>query len=145
MLLRASSEAIHQDVKLEASIGEGDGGVAHGAALLRFAEAATRGGEDLAPARQALLDEVGGAAFIEAAATVGIFNGLVRVADSTGVPLDEGTQNNSVELRETWGLNEYGSARNTDLSAPGPAAPGPAAPDPAAALGAGAVDLFQAK
>ena len=127
MLLRASGEAIDEDVQLEGSIGNGDGGVEHGAALVRFAEAATRGSDDLDEARTALINAVGGAAFIEAAATVGIFNGLVRVADSLGIPLDEGTQRNSEAFRESLGLNEFASAGNTDLR-PGGAAQGPGTP-----------------
>ncbi len=125
MLLRASGEAIDEDVQLEGSIGNGDGGVEHGAALVRFAQAATRGSDDLCEARTALIDAIGGAAFIEAAATVGIFNGLVRVADSLGIPLDEGTRRNSEAFRESLGLNEFASARNTDLTRGGTAqAPG---------------------
>jgi hypothetical protein len=122
-------------VQLEGTIGEGDGGVAHGAALIRFAEAATRGSEDLADARAALLQAVGGSGFIEAAATVGVFNGLVRVADSTGIPLDDGTRANTGEFRESLGLNAYGSAANTDLSVSGGEA----------AAGAGVGELFAPK
>ena len=116
MLLRASGQANKTDVRLEGSIGTGDGGVEHGEGLLRFAEAATRGSNELGEARIALIDAIGAEAFLEAAATVGIFNGLVRVADSTGIPLDEGTRNNSGSFRESLGLNEFASARNTDLT-----------------------------
>lgn len=132
MLLRASGEAIGEQVHLEGSVGEGDGGVASGTELLRFAEAATRGNDDLVAARRALIDAVGGSAFVEAAATVAIFNGLVRVADSTGIPLDRGTQSNSSSFRESLGLNEFGGARNTK----------PAAEGPAAEAGAGVLELF---
>ena len=122
MLLRASGQAIDEDVQLEGSVGDGDGGLPHGAELLRFAEAATRGSEDLAASRSALIDAVGGTGFIEAAATVAIFNGLVRVADATGIPLDEGTRSNSETFRQRLGLDEFGGARNTDLeTAPRPA------------------------
>jgi hypothetical protein len=131
MLLRASGEAIGTDVSLEGAVGptleQDDGGVPHGAALARFAEAATRRNEDLEEARRALLEQVGPAGFVEAAATVAIFNGLVRVADSTGIPLDEGTQRNSAAFRERLGLDAFGGARNRDLdgdlerSAPEPA------------------------
>ena len=38
---------------------------------------------------------------MHAAATVGIFNGLVRVADCTGIPLDDGTRDATVEERES--------------------------------------------
>ena len=121
MLLRASGKAIDEDVRLEGSIGEGDGGLPHGAALLRFAEAATRGSVDLAESRRALIDAVGGAAFIEAAATVGIFNGLVRVADATGIPLDEGTRRNTEGFRKSLGLDAFGGAQQTDLAGGGKA------------------------
>ena len=113
MLLRASGEAIHEDVRLEAAVGKGDGGVPHGAALSRFAEAATRGSEDLQAARAALVEDIGSERFVEAAATVGIFNGLVRVADATGIPLDETSLAATAGFRETLGLDDFGGARNT--------------------------------
>jgi len=113
MLLRASGQAIEEDVELEGSIGRGDGGVAHGAPLARFAEAATRGDETLPAVRDALLEEVGGARFLEAAATVGIFNGLVRVADATGIPLDENSRATSADFRAELGLDDFSGSRNT--------------------------------
>ncbi len=115
MLLRASSEAIGEKALLEGATGDGDGGVPHGGALTRFAEAATRGNDDLDAARSALVGAVGAEAFIEAAATVGIFNGLVRVADAIGVPLDDGTLDNSLDFRAALGIDQFGGARNTDL------------------------------
>ena len=69
MLLRASSQAIGESADLEGTIGQGDGGVPHGALLVRFAEAATRANEDLPEARKALLEAVGPECFVEAAAT----------------------------------------------------------------------------
>ncbi len=75
MLLRASSEAVDQDADLRATVGQGDGGLPHGALLLRLAEAATRGDPDLDEARAALLAALGPEPFVEACATVGIFNG----------------------------------------------------------------------
>jgi hypothetical protein len=129
MLLRASSEALGSEAKLDGAIGQGDGGVEHGVALCRFAEAATRGSDDLEAARVNLLGAVGPEAAIEAAATVGIFSGLVRVADATGVPLDEGTRKHSAAFRATLGLNAYAGARNTSIEGEDVAAPAPAAKD----------------
>ena len=118
MLLRVSSEAIGLDSDLSATVGEGDGGVPHGELLRSFAEAATLGAEDLASIRSDLWDALGNDGFVEAAATVGAFSGLVRVADSTGIPLDEGTRTVSAEFRESLGLNAFGGSRNTNLDAP---------------------------
>jgi hypothetical protein len=117
VLLRASSEELGDAVDLRATVGEGngDGGLPHGELLARFAEAATRGSDDLDDVRAALLAAVGPAAFVEAAATAGIFNGLVRVADATGIPLDDGTLAASVDLRGDLGLNDYAGASSSDL------------------------------
>jgi hypothetical protein len=118
MLLRASGQAIELDVQLEGSVGRGDGGVAHGAALARFAEAATRASDDLPEARSVLRAELGrtepgDARFLEVAATVGIFNGLVRVADATGIPLDPATRAASADFRGALGLDDFAGARDT--------------------------------
>lgn len=115
MLLRASSEAIGEDAELGGAVGVGDGAVPHGGVLIAYAEAATRGSENLTNARTALLAAVGEAAFVRAAATVGVFNGLVRVADSIGIPLDEATRRTTGAFRETLGLNAFGGSRNSDL------------------------------
>lgn len=96
----------------------GEGGVAHGAALVRFGEAVTLASEDAGQARADLLARVGKEAFVEAACIVAIFNGLVRTADASGIPLDEGTRAATAGYRGELGLEEYGSASNTDLKAP---------------------------
>jgi hypothetical protein len=104
-----------KDADVRASIGVGDGGIEHGEALRTFAELATRGREGLEDARTELLRVVGPAGFVEAAATVGIFNGLVRTADATGIPLDDGTRKVSADFRKELGFEEFGGSRNSDL------------------------------
>ena len=103
MLLRASSEAIGEEAELSAAVGRGSSTVPHGELLVRFAEAGTRASDDLPEAREALMGALGPAAFVEAAATVGIFNGLVRTADATGIPLDDGTLRASKGVRGELG------------------------------------------
>jgi hypothetical protein len=112
-LLRVSSKALGDEVDLAATIGQGDGGVEHGLALARFGESATRGDEHLPDARGALQEAVGSDGLVLAAATVGIFNGLVRTADATGIPLDDGTFASSVGFREKLGLNEFPGAASS--------------------------------
>ena len=119
MLLRASSQSIDLEADLRGALGEGDGGVPHGEILTRFAEAATSGTEELDEARQAVLEEMGPECFVEAAATVGIFNGLVRLADSTGIPSDAQTLEGSAEARAELGLNEFAGARNNGIEIAG--------------------------
>ncbi len=122
MLLRASGEELGDKVELRAALGEGGGGVAKGEILARFAEAATRGTDDLDAVRAELLKAVGPEALVEAASTVGAFSGLVRTADSTGIPLDGGTLSASVDFRAELGLNAFSGASSTDLDAVGAAA-----------------------
>ena len=107
---------------IEATIGVGGGGgIPHGDELVRFAEAITKGTDDAGPARQALRHALGEDALVEASGIVGIFNGLVRNADFTGIPLDEGTLHGSKDFREALGLNVYAGAANTDVARADPA------------------------
>lgn len=108
MLLGASSNAIDTSADLIGVLGShasgtaDDFGVAGGATLVAFAEAAHRG-ENVSEFR----GELGEEAFVHAAATVAIFNGLVRTADATGIPLDAGTQALTVASRSELGLNKF--------------------------------------
>ena len=115
-LLRVSSRAIGKEVDLAGAVGETDGGIPEGAELIRFAEAATRASEDLPAARMALQAAVGLEAFVLAASTVGIFSGLVRTADSIGIPIDGGMVGRTADFRKELGLNDFSGSRNTDLS-----------------------------
>jgi hypothetical protein len=94
--------------------GAGDGGVAHGARLVAFTEAVMA--EDdaaLKREREALLDAVGPAAFVDACALVGAFNIVDRIADATGIPLDGPLQGMSVDLRGELDLARFAAAANT--------------------------------
>ena len=120
-MLRASSQATGEEADLGATVGrgDGDGGVEHGEALLRFTEAITKDSEDADPARQALQAVLSPEAFLEAAAIVAIFNGLVRTADAIGIPLDESTLAASNDFLGELGLDEYASAAHTPIEATG--------------------------
>ena len=94
----------------------GDVGVPASAELLAFTNAVELGG-DVGAARSALAAAIGEAATVEAAATIAIFNGLVRVADGTGIRLDDGVFAASVGERELLGINRFaGAANSTDVS-----------------------------
>lgn len=93
-----------------------DAGVPHGAVLLRFASAAQLASRDLDTARAELVDAVGPDGLAEAAATIAIFNGLVRVADGTGIQLDDGVLADSADYRGRLGLNDFGGAANVEVA-----------------------------
>ena len=66
MLLRASSKAVEQDVEVQATMG-GHGAelVEHGEALVAFAEAVTRGDDNIEDTRNTLVGSIGVEAFSE--------------------------------------------------------------------------------
>jgi hypothetical protein len=91
-----------------------DGGVAHGARLISFTEAVMRGTEaELERERRALQALLPPDAFVDVAAVIGSFNVVDRIADATGIPLDEALDAPSVEVRSELGLARFASAANT--------------------------------
>tara|TARA_B100000575_G_C22894423_1_gene520307 strand:+ start:267 stop:614 length:348 start_codon:yes stop_codon:yes gene_type:complete len=114
MLLRASSKAVKQKVELRATVG-GHGAelVEHGEALVAFAEAVTWGADNIEETRRALIEFIGFEAFTEACSIVGIFNGLVRTADATGIPLDETMKLATEDVRQVLGIDNFLGATNT--------------------------------
>lgn len=111
-LLRASSSALGEELDVSRALADGSG-VPCGDLLLAFTAAAHHDRDDLPAARERLRDAVGEAGLIEAALTVGVFNGLTRVADATGIVLDGGTLAATPDLRAELGLNDYAGAVNT--------------------------------
>jgi len=100
------------EIDLNAVIGqaEGDGGIPHSALLGRFAEAAIGDDEDhLVSVRSELVETLGEAALVDASAIVATFNAIDRVADSTGIPIDEARVAPTAGLRDQLGINEFPS------------------------------------
>ena len=125
MLLRASSDALGDDVDTGAVLGDAaDSGVEHGAVLEAYA-AAAHDGDGLADAGAAVRDVLGDAGWVEAAMTVAAFNGLVRTADASGIPLDDGVVSATAADRGELGLDEFLGAANSDLAITGGAVPHP--------------------
>jgi hypothetical protein len=90
---------------------EGDGGVPHGELLVRFADAAIRGSDtELAAARAEMVATLGRAALADAAAIVAIFSCDVRVADSTGIPLDPETAEVRQRIGARVGIERFDAA-----------------------------------
>lgn len=90
--------------------GGGDGGVASGELLVRFAEA-VYAEDGLAELRDEVKVALGDDGLVDAAAVCANFNMMVRIADGTGTPLDAGTVEISGELRDQLGLNDLVSRR----------------------------------
>ena len=104
------------DVDMTAVNGEvrGPGGVAQAAELVAFTEAVM--GEDadaLAGARAALRAVLTPEAFVDTCAVIGAFNVVDRIADATGIPLDEPMALATDDLRRDLGLTRFRSSANT--------------------------------
>jgi len=113
-LLRASSEHHGTAVNLsaltdpEAAVS----GVEHGSVLIAFAEAIV-GDDDavLAQVRQAVIEAMSPEALVDAAGVASNFERMVRIADATGIPLDERMDALSKEVREQLHLERFTASK----------------------------------
>ena len=109
-LLRESSEHSGDDIDFNAILGETDGdvGIPHADILVEFTEAVW-GDDDarLEAARRAIIDAMGAAALVDASGITATFNAIDRVADSTGIPLEDFKAEETEGLREDLGLNAF--------------------------------------
>ena len=116
-MLRASIEISGKTADVSAITGAENAetdGVPSAAALVCFAEAAVGGTDaELSLSRARVVRELGAEALVDAAAVVGNFQRMVRIADATGIPLDAPVAAMTAELRDELSLNTYSSARNT--------------------------------
>jgi len=112
MLLRASGEPIDLQAVTEGA--DVDSGLPGGAGLTALAEATVKGDEAaIRSARERVQAELGEAALVDAAAVAGNFERMVRIADGTGIPLDEPVAVISADLREDLGIDAFGGSENT--------------------------------
>lgn len=61
----------------------------------------------LAKARARVIDGLGSAALVDAAGIIGMFDAVVRVADATGIPLEDVKADVSRNFRMTLGIDEF--------------------------------------
>jgi hypothetical protein len=117
LLLRASSEVNGRRVDLAAVTDPeraADCGVPHAEPLIGLADAMV-GDDDrlLAGARQRVLRELGPAELVDAAAVASNFERMVRIADTTGIPLDDPVEIMTSGVRESLGIDRFTAAANT--------------------------------
>ena len=86
-------------------------GIPGGEALVAFAESAVENASNLPAARQRVKSELGEQALIEAAAVVGNFERMTRIADGAGIPLDARNLDFSKPVRAMLALDKFASAR----------------------------------
>ena len=86
---------------------ETDSGVPHARLLLDFAEACVAVSAELAARRDAVRETLGDAALVDAAATIACFQAVVKIADATGIPLEDTKAEISADFRADLGLDAF--------------------------------------
>ena len=109
MLLRASGEREGTDYDIAAVTDpDRDSGVHHDRLLRTLAEQ-TAGSQwtALAATREEAARVMGEQQMVDALVVASAFNGITRVADATGIPLDDNTANSTGALRDAVGLDAF--------------------------------------
>jgi hypothetical protein len=111
-LLRESSAAKGEGYDLSLLVGgSGDGNIPHGASLVAFADAVLGTDEArLLAIRSDIHAKLGAAAVVDAAAVAATFNAIDRLADSTGIPIEDSKADATRDIRASLGINAF--ARN---------------------------------
>jgi hypothetical protein len=112
-LLRESSKITGENYDLGLLTGgSGDGNIPHGAVLVAFADAVL-GSDDarLAAIRSEICVKMGAAALVDAAAIAATFNAIDRVADATGIPIEDAKAEATADFRAALGINAFAENR----------------------------------
>lgn len=112
-MLRESSKTTGGNYELKLLTGgSGDGNIPHGALLVQFAEAVL-GDDDarLAAIQSEIRSKMGDAALVDAAAIAATFNAIDRVADSTGIPIEDNKAEVTADFRAALGINAFAANR----------------------------------
>ncbi|MEE8304803.1 MAG: alkylhydroperoxidase-related (seleno)protein, partial [Candidatus Tectomicrobia bacterium] len=88
-------------------------GIEHGEVLIAFAEAVV-GSDDvaLAQAREAVITAMSAEALVDAAGVASNFERMVRIADSTGIPLDDRMAQMTKTVRDELQLERFAGSKN---------------------------------
>ena len=112
-MLRASIETQGEEVDLRGLTdgkAAGESSIPGAAVLVGFAEATLGGNTDeIAVARNLVRSELGSEALVDAAAVIGNFERMVRIADGTGIPLDAAVNVATEEIRAELGIDAFAS------------------------------------
>jgi hypothetical protein len=92
--------------------GDAASGVPGGGVLSAFAEAIVAGADSLAQARSAVVAALGEAAMVDAAAVVAGFNGITRIADATGIPLEPAKAEETEAWRGALGIDGFAARKS---------------------------------
>ncbi|PON19064.1 hypothetical protein C2W62_04725 [Candidatus Entotheonella serta] len=109
MLLRGSSEHTGDTYDFRSINGEAieSCGIPYAGRLIRFVEAVLDPSADVAPIRQDVANTLGAPALVDSAAVIAIFNAVVRIADATGISLEDYKVDSTAHLRAELGIDDF--------------------------------------
>jgi len=109
MLLRESGKKSDQVLDLSVITGaEGNVGIQHEAELLLVTGAVYEGDRSaLAKVRQQVEPILGAQGLADAIGVASAFNGITRIANATGLPLDQSTFDHTIKMRQETGIDDY--------------------------------------
>lgn len=115
MLLRASGQQQQTEYDLNSvTQDEGDPGVPGGNHLRAITEAAIRGHWiDLPEVRKRAEADMSAQQVVDTLVVAAAFNGITRVADATGIPLDTTTAKVTGEMRDATGIANFDYAEKS--------------------------------
>ncbi len=114
MLLRGSGEHTGDTYDFRSINGEAVDacGIPHAGLLIRFAEAVLDDpSAALSTVRGEVLQTLGAPALVDSAAVIAIFNAVVRIADATGISLEDYKVDATASLRSELGIDNFMAAR----------------------------------
>ncbi|MBO0756087.1 MAG: hypothetical protein J2P54_09520 [Bradyrhizobiaceae bacterium] len=112
-MLRESSKATGENYDLTIlTNGAGDGNIPQGALFVAFADAVL-GSDDtrLSAIQSEIRAKMGEAALVDAAAIAATFNAIDRVADSTGIQIEDAKAEATADLRSVLGIDAFAENR----------------------------------
>lgn len=84
--------------------------VPHGQVLIDLVEAVHRGeAAATTTARRVVREHLGDAAFVDVCATIASFSAVVKIADGTGIPLEDYKAEATREMRQELSINDFKS------------------------------------
>jgi hypothetical protein len=110
MLLRESSKKADQSLSFNAvtDVAAGDVGVENEASLAAIAEAVCKGDRlQLSKVRQKAQLILGAQGLVDAIGIAAAFNGITKIANGTGLPLDQSNTDTTRQLRAETGIDGY--------------------------------------
>lgn len=109
-MLRESSNIAGEEYDLAPIMGQGtaDSGVEHSAILLAMAASVLGNDEtEKQTARNKLRQTLGDAAYVDTCAIIASFNAVVKIADATGIPLEDEKAKKTQDIRANLSIDDF--------------------------------------